>query len=186
MISSRPGRAERASGGPWCATLQPLGRLRDCPCKTIPLRMLAAASGFASASSNIREPSPVKRRAIVKGVSFACTWYVGPQPAEADDPSAAAHVFGPTTPSAVRPCCACHVRVAAAVAGPNLPSGATPTTFCHSTTSGPLAPCWIVACTVTEPGAGATIGMIGTEGAADGIAVATAGTEVATAAMATP
>src|SRR5258708_24513325 len=100
--------------------------------------------------------------------------YVGPHPATADDPSAVAHVLGPTTPSALRPCCDCQVFVAAAVAGPNFPSGATPMTFCQSTTSGPLAPCWIVACVVM--GAVAAAGIVGP----------VVGVAVATAAMATP
>ena len=51
-------------------TCQSPGRFSACPWNTIPLRIFAAVSGFASASSNMRVPSPVKRRAMVKGVSF--------------------------------------------------------------------------------------------------------------------
>src|SRR5689334_4876365 len=149
----------------------------------MPLRRFAAVSGFASASSNIRAPSPVNRRAMVNGVSFGSTWYVDPAPAVAKSaPSAAAHVFGPTTPSAVSPRFACHAFVAAAVAGPNLPSGATPMICCQSATSGPLEPCWIVACVVAGAvGGGIAMGIAGGK-TVDG----EAGTDVTTAATAAP
>src|SRR6266542_901284 len=146
----------------------------------MPLRIFAAASGFASASSNMRTPSPVNRRAIVKGVSFGWTWYVGPAPATVVPlPIAAAQVLGPTMPSGTSPCCACQVFVAAAVAGPNFPSGATPMIFCQSTTSEPLDPCWIVACVVV-------VGVGGDTGVG-AIEIGTAaGTPVGTDAIATP
>src|SRR5258705_465508 len=115
---------------------------------------------------------------MVNGVSFGWTWYVAPAPAAADaPPSAAAHVFGPTTPSAVKPCWVCQDFVAAAVFGPNFPSCATPTIFCHRATSGPVDPCWIVVCgprSVEAAGAAAT-GVVAIGAApAGGMVVATA------------
>src|SRR6185295_4489584 len=124
---------------------------------------------------------------MVKGVSLGWTWYVAPAPAAAEaPPRAAAHVFGPTMPSAVKPCWVCQVFVAAAVFGPNCPSGVTPMIFCQSTTSAPLEPCRIVACVVTGVVA---VGAIGIAGAATGIDVAIGGAigiGIATDATATP
>src|ERR1700682_1549834 len=65
------------------------------------------------------------------------------------------HVCGPTTPSAVRPEEACHLRVAVSVTGPHAPAGfpenpeIPESRFripCHVTTAGPLIPSFRVGC----------------------------------------
>src|SRR5205807_1289251 len=80
-----------------------------------------------------------------------------------NDPNAFAQVSGPTIPSGVTPCAACHVFVAASVFGPKMPSDLTPMSVCQSATSGPVDPFWIVVC-------GAVIGAGTAGGVGAGVA----------------
>src|SRR5437762_8025658 len=83
-----------------------------------------------------------------------------PGPDEAP-PSAAPQVFGPTMPSATRPCELCHATVALLVCGPKAPSTFTPMMVCHCRTYVPVEPCRIVGGIAPELGGAATIVVVG-------------------------